>query len=150
MSKKRLNTANVLNELSGHSVFFRKDTEPADNLSGKRDEVAIDSPSDDIHQPANHETMTPRNDATMVSRYHATIIEVIRKAVKEFGKEAATHRFTTDEKRLIADLVYTYNRQGIRTSENEITRIAVNFILQDHQENGESCILNLVLQALHA
>ena len=71
MSKKRLNTANVLNELSGHSVFFRKDTEPADNLSGKRDEVAIDSPSDDIHQPANHETMTPRNDATMVSRYHA-------------------------------------------------------------------------------
>ena len=75
---------------------------------------------------------------------------MIRKAVKEFGKEAATHRFTTDEKRLIADLVYTYNRQGIRTSENEITRIAVNFILQDHQENGESCILNLVLQALHA
>jgi hypothetical protein len=52
------------------------------------------------------------------------IFDVVRKAVKQIGKEAATHRFTLDEKNLLADIEYTYKRQGIRTSENELTRIA--------------------------
>ena len=86
----------------------------------------------------------------MVSRrYHAITIEAVRKAVKDLGKEAATHRFTIKEKRTVTDLVYAYKRQHIRTSENEITRIAVNFILQDHQENGKNSVLSLVLKSLH-
>ena len=85
----------------------------------------------------------------MVSRYHDTMIEVIRKAVKELGKEAATYRFTLEEKRRLADLLYTYRNRGIRTSENEITRIAVNFILQDYKENGEESILARSLGALN-
>ena len=51
--------------------------------------------------------MTPRYHDTTVPRYHATkqpkvygvAIEPVRKAVKEFGKEAATHRFTEAEKK---------------------------------------------------
>src|ERR1700690_701551 len=50
----------------------------------------------------HHDTTIP----SMVSRPHDTIIELIRSAVKTFGKEAATHRFTPDEKKAIADIVY--------------------------------------------
>ena len=93
--------------------------------------------------------MQPRHHDTTASRYHDTVIETVRKAVKVFGKEAATHRYTVEEKRALDDLEYSYKRQGIRTSENEISRIAVNFIIRDHAENRENSILDLVLKALN-
>ena len=74
---------------------------------------------------------------------------MVRKAVKEFGKEAATHRFTVAEKREVADIIYTYKNQGIKTSENEITRIAVNFIMEDYRENGKNSVLHKILEALN-
>ena len=98
---------------------------------------------------SNRDTTTPRNHDTAVSRYHDTIIESVRKAVKEFGKEAATHRFTVAEKKAIADIIYAYRSRGIRTSENEIARIAVNFIVNDYRENGGTSILDRVLRALN-
>lgn len=97
----------------------------------------------------NRDTMTPRNHATMPPRYHDTIVEMIRKAVKELGKEAATHRFTVDEKKALVDIVYSYRQQGIKTSENEVTRIAVNFIVNDFKENGENSLLERALKALN-
>ena len=69
--------------------------------------------------------------------------------MKEFGKEAATHRFTPDEKKAIADIVYSYGGLGIRTNENEITRIAINFVVNDYTENGEGSILAKALKALN-
>jgi hypothetical protein len=98
--------------------------------------------------PRNHATMPPRNHATMPPRYHDTVVEMIRKAVKELGKEAATHRFTVEEKKMLVDIVYSYKRQGIKTSENEITRIAVNFIVNDYKENGKNSVLEKALRAL--
>ena len=101
-------------------------------------------------QPSNRDTMVPRNHDTMLPWYHDTIIEIVRKAVKEFGKEAATHRFTPEEKRGVADVIYTYHGSGIRTSENEITRIAVNYLIQDYKENGENSVLDKILKALNS
>jgi len=100
-------------------------------------------------QPSNRDTMTPRHHDTTVSRYHDAIIELVRKAVKEFGKEAATHRFTLEEKRAVADIIYTYKNNGIKTSENEIARISVNFIIEDYRENGEQSILHKILEVLN-
>ena len=94
-------------------------------------------------------TVTPRNHEPVVPRYHDTIIESVRKAVKEFGKEAATHRFSTEEKKAIADIIYSYKNHGVRTSENQIARIAVNFIINDHRENGENSVLDKALRALN-
>lgn len=101
-------------------------------------------------KPANIDTMTPSNHDTVIPRYHDEMVEIVRKAVKEFGKEAATHRFTPDEKRGLADIIYTYQNSGIRTSENEITRIAVNFLMQDYKVNGENSILDKILKALNS
>lgn len=95
------------------------------------------------------DTTTPRYHDTTVSRYQETIYELVRKAVKEFGKEAATHRFTMEEKRAVADIIYTYKNNGIKTSENEIARISVNYIIEDYRENGENSILHKILKALN-
>ena len=100
-------------------------------------------------QPRGRDTMPPQSHETTASRFHETVIELIRKAVKEFGKEAATHRFTTAEKKAIADAVYSYKNHGVRTSENEIARIAVNFIINDYRENGENSVLDRALRALN-
>ena len=124
----------------------RSNVRTKDGSAKSKSDKKIDS---DPRQPPNRDTMQPRNRDTVVSRYHETTIETVRKAVKELGKEAATHRFTIEEKRAIADLVYSYKRRGIRTSENELTRIAVNFVLQDNQEKGKNGLLNKVLRALN-
>lgn len=124
---------------------------------GKKAKQQEEEKSNPSKQPERttrgHDTTKPRHldttPPTTVSRYHDTVVEVVRRAVKEFGKEAATHRFTLEEKKAIAEVLYTYQRQGVRTSENEITRIAVNFILDDYRQHGESSLLDRVLKALN-
>jgi hypothetical protein len=74
-------------------------------------------------EQTRRDTKPPRNHATTTPRYHDPIVEAIRAAVRVFGKEAATHRFTAQEKRAIRDIVYTYEGLGIRTNENEIARM---------------------------
>ena len=78
------------------------------------------------------------------------MVKDIRKAVKQLGKEAATHRFTRQEKDAIAKIVFTYGQQGIRTCENEITRIGINWLLEDYQFHGKGSVLHKVLAALQA
>ncbi len=102
-------------------------------------------------------TTKPSNRDTVVSRHHDTsvdngddYIEVVRKAVKLLGEKAATHRFTADEKDAIADIVYTLKKKGITTSENEITRIAINYLVWDYRRNKQSSILSRVLERLNA
>lgn len=99
-------------------------------------------PHNDYSPDGIHDTVPPR--------YHDTTIEPIRRAVKALGKEAATHRFTATEKEAIAEIVYACKRQGLRTTENEITRVAVNFIIHDYQANGKDSLLVRVLLALNA
>lgn len=99
--------------------------------------------------PQHHDTKQPRHHATVIPRYRDTTIETVRAAVKIFGKEAATHRFTLEEKKAIRDIVYAYESRGIRTGENEISRIGVNFLIEDYRQNGENSILHKVLTALY-
>ena len=139
MSKKKLNTSALMNELKGQSAFFKK----AQPVESSPKEGAKSEP------PDKHDAMPPVQHDTTVARYHDTTIETIRKAVREFGKEAATHRFTLEEKQAVADIIYAYKRQRIRTSENEIARIAINFIVQDYKQNGKHSVLDRALKALN-
>lgn len=151
---KKLNTKDVLSELGG-SVFFqpRQPAEPqpeTKTLPESAQPNDAQPASDDTVIPRHHDTMQPRHHATMMPQSEEDIIEVVRKAVKQIGKEAATHRFTLDEKNLLAEIEYTYKRQGIRTSENEITRIAINFFVEDYRQHGEQSILAKVLKRLNS
>src|SRR5512133_3491703 len=56
-------------------------------------------------------TMPPRNQDTTVAHSQDDILDVVRKAVRQIGKEAATHRFTIDEKNSLANIEYTYRGQ---------------------------------------
>jgi hypothetical protein len=89
-----------------------------------------------------------KHDSTL-SRYLDNWIEPIRKAVKLSGKDPFFGRFTPEEKSLLADIAYTYKRRGIKTSENEIARIAIHHLLNDYQQNGKSSVLARVLKALY-
>ena len=96
--------------------------------------------------PPNRDTTTPRHRG-IVTR---SLVKRLRKAVKVVGKEAATHRFSQGEKHGLADIVYTYGRQGHRTSENEVVRIGVNWLIDDYQQHGGQSVLHKVLKALEA
>ena len=86
----------------------------------------------------------------MLANYPATLIETIRKTVKQIGKETTFLRLTSEEKQQLREIDYTYKHQGIRTSENEISRIGLNFLLENYKAHGEAGILARVLAALNA
>lgn len=104
----------------------------------------------DITTPRYHDTMLPSNRDTTAPHTEDDMIEIVRKAVKQIGKEAATYRYTLEEKQMLTDIKYTYKRRGIITSENEITRIATNYFVEDYRKNGENSMLAKVLNRLNS
>ena len=90
---------------------------------------------------SNHATMPPDNQDD--------VIEHIRQAVKQTGKEAGTYRITREEKKALMEICYSFRMEGIRTSENEITRIALNYLIHDHKSNPKDSILERVIEAIH-
>ena len=78
------------------------------------------------------------------------LVEFIRRTVKKGGKEVSFVRLTQTEKDQLADIVYIYKRQGKKTTENEINRIAINYLLEDYKRNGETSLLAQVIEALLA
>ena len=97
-----------------------------------------------VVKPGTRDTTIPRQRGVIT----ASTVRSLRKAVRVIGKEAATHRFTSQEKDQLADIVYTYGRQGYRTSENEVVRIGVNWLIVDYQENGRQSVLHKAMKAL--
>ena len=122
--------------------------EPVKKEKPKSKKVVIPSNHDTVI-PRHHDTMPASNQESMQPEIHGVVIDLVRKAVKEIGKEAATHRFTITEKKELADLIYTYKNRGIKTTENEIARISVNFIVEDYKVNGENSVLHKLLKALN-
>ena len=98
-------------------------------------------------RPARHPATTkPRHPAPMT----AATVRRLRQAVRRIGKEAATHRFTAQEKADLAQIIYEQGRQGVKTCENEIVRIAVNWLIAEHGARGEQSVLAQALKALRA
>jgi hypothetical protein len=138
--KKRLNEDEIKNELSEGSIYFR----PTISAPQKNNLIKEDPLPQKIIT-----TMPPSNHDIVIPRDHETMHEDIRKAMKAFGKEAATHRFTITEKQELAEIIYAYKQLGVRTSENEITRIAINFIIKEYQLDKEESTLDTILKLLN-
>ena len=85
---------------------------------------------------------------------HYDLIKTIRKTVKQVGKEVLFVRLSPDEKHTLGSIVYSFNEiyrgEGRKTSENEIGRIGLNYLLEDYRVNGNNSILAQVLAALAA
>jgi hypothetical protein len=129
-----------------------KQSSPPPQKDMEQDTAKAPKPDTTIprHRNTTVSTMPPRNQDTTVAHAEGDILDVVRKAARQIGKEAATHRFTLDEKNSLADIEYTYRRQGIRTSENEITRIAINYFIEDYRTHGDSSLLANVLKRLNS
>lgn len=164
MNNKKALPNDIDQFFKGESVFFQaaKTEDAADHEVAKKTQKKQDkSKAQPNMVTSNHATMPPNNQAitpssptpAMPSANQAVmipdVVEEIRKIVKHIGKEAATYRLTEAEKQQIADIVYTYKRQGYRTSDNELARIALNWLLLDYQAQGAQSILARVLDALH-
>ena len=80
----------------------------------------------------------------------AAMVRRLRQAVRRIGKEAATHRFTAQEKADLAQIIYEQRRQGVKTCENEIVRIAVNWLIAEHRAGEGQSVLTQALKALRA
>lgn len=167
--KKKLDTTIMVNELRGNSAFF-----PTHQSRATQPHVTPPVPPHSLHnqqpqnmplshhpsiervaqpEPLTAQSTTPAQaskSASELAGYHASTIETIRKAVKDVGKEVMFIRLTQEEKQQLADITYTYKRQGIKTSENEIGRIAMRFLLEDYERHGESSMLAKVIAALRA
>lgn len=115
--------------------------ESAENRLTHRTKTSNHSRKEIVHQKPNQATTAPR--------YHDTMVETIRKAVKVIGKEAATYRFTQDEKKALIETIYAFRLRGIRISENEIARIAINFLFNDHLINKKESVIERVVEALN-
>lgn len=109
-------------------------------------------PVADTTAVTSQETIPPGQRETEIPRHHATMVPAmlrqVRQAVRRIGKEAATYRFTREEKDKLAETIYTEGRAGIKTCENEIVRIAVNWLLEDQRARGEISVLAQALKAL--
>jgi len=103
----------------------------------------------EVMQESMHASINASMQANNQPLTHETIIETIRKAVKDVGKDSATYRFTPEEKKALLELSFSYKMQGYKTSENELTRISINFLLEDHKQNGRNSVLQRVLDALN-
>jgi hypothetical protein len=88
--------------------------------------------------------------ASMLAGAESETIDAIRKVVKTQGREVSFIRLTPEEKAQVSDIVYTYKRQGQKTTENQINRIAINYLLHDYHEHGEQSVLARVLASLLA
>lgn len=173
MSQKKLNENAIVNELKGSSLFFQRNEESptftgrskgrarsrAESLENPHVEKG-DSPTSSLPSTIEPNAVVgdlkeklsgqDGNNASTLASYRASLINSIRKTVKSVGKEVSFVRLTPEEKNQLIDIVYTYKRQGVKTSENEINRIAVNFLLEDYKANGKSSVLARVIDALLA
>jgi hypothetical protein len=142
---------------------------PKDEVENER--AAIDTATS-IPLPAEKEkkeTITSKNIsnkaikkesklASLLASNHASTLalstetlESVRKIVKNPGKEDVLYvRLTKGEKDKLADVIYTYKRQGVRTSDTEVVRVAINTLLEDYKNNGEKSLLAIILASLHA
>lgn len=172
--KKSLPTAAIVNELTGSSAFFRKPEQqkhasPSPLAQEKKPSKAKPTvPKKQIITTAppqvpgevnkKEDSKSDKDEARKsdssqdngLASYQASTIERIRKVVKDGGREVSFTRLSMEEKQQMKDLVYTYGRMGIKTTENEIVRIALNYILEDYQASGKASILERVLEALNA
>ncbi len=160
MSKKKLDISSITNELRGQSVFFPKDqAEQGDHMQqsnppplaeqNTQREGNSDTTVSRYHDTVN-DTTIPSNHDTAIPETEDEVLEAVRKAVKQIGKEPATQRLTLEEKQALRSIEFTYAQQGIMTSGNEIMRVGMNFILKDYQKNGENSILAKVLKRLNS
>jgi hypothetical protein len=127
--------------------------------------VADQNATPPLSEPAQQDASNIRSASVLASKQDSTKdsnqaiklsltlenIETVRKIVKNPGKEEVLYvRLSKAEKDMLTDISYTYKRQGIKTSDTEMARAAVNVLLEDYKINGTNSLLAIIIASLHA
>ena len=125
------------------SLKEKEEKQVTDTMTPRHHDTAT-PPMTPTNQPTHHDA----NQRTWVPESEEEYIEVIRKAVKQVGKEGGTYRFTLDEKTAMKQIRRHYEDQGVDTSDIEIIRMGLNYILEDFRKRGEKSLLANVMKRL--
>ena len=133
-------------------INIEKETQkPIPNQEQSPINLPVENKSDSV---SSNDSNQASAQASVLANIQDDTIETIRKTVKQVGKDTLYVRLTPDEKHQVVSLVYglneMYRGESRKTSENEIGRIGVNFLLEDYKANAKESILAKVLSALHA
>lgn len=145
MSKKKLNIESVTNELQGASKYFEKpqDYSPISSTQTQ----SLTKPKEISN---NKDSKIASKQASVLASNQDNMIQDIRKSVKEVGKETLFLRLTPEEKDQLKDIVYSLSKQRAKISDNEVGRIALNYLLEEYKASGKNSILIRVIEALNA
>jgi hypothetical protein len=102
------------------------------------------------HTERKHAIETPSKHTTMTPRYHDSMIAMITKSIRETGKEVCTYRLTQKEKTALVEIIYHFRMRNCKLSENEIARIAINFLIEDFRSDKKDCMLSSITEAMKA
>jgi len=144
---KVLDEETMKSELTGSAFFKAPDQAASRNPATKIASNLATMPA--TQTPSNRDIMqSSSHDATGTTE--EDLVELVRLALKELGREAGTHRYTPEEKKALEELVFEYHRRGVETSGNQIIRIGLNYLLEDYQRRKNDSILARVLERLNA
>lgn len=128
----------------------RSAEEVATSDKPQRQQARSHASKQERRSPDNQYGEQAGTQASTLASHPPEWIEAIRKVVKATGKEVTFTRLTLQEKGRLTDVVYGFRRQGIKTSENEVLRIAINHLLADFEACGKRSFLQKVIEALLA
>ena len=89
-----------------------------------------------------HSEPTPAGDQETIA--------AITTIIKHPGREVSFVRLSPEEKARLADIVYSYKRQGMKVTETELHRIALNYLFVDYDKRGETSLLARLLVIMKA
>lgn len=95
--------------------------------------------------------MVPTNKGTSAHGQKAlntdALIDLIRRSLIQGNKEVASYRLSASEKDGLADVLYSLKKRGLKSSEIEVARIAINWLLNDYNSKDDESILIRVLES---
>ncbi len=120
-------------------------------------ETTTDSPVSST-QPTQTGINIPSYQPTNIPADGSNEIASIHKALRQTSSTAASYRFSTIEKQRLEVALFelktrsmrTRDAQDIRTNENEVVRISLNYILDDYKAKGDESVLVRALLSLRS
>lgn len=123
-------------------------TEAAPAAPAHQDNGPDVPPPRSVKQARSSRTNPRTRAAVAVARVDP--VDALQQSLKTIGKEIYYVRITPEEKAKIEDVLHALKRRGMRTSANELGRVALNQLLADYEAQGEESLLVRVLSRMRA
>jgi len=150
-SKLAINTAGALaDELTSNRASTLDSNRPHPRADEQTSMPAEQDDQPDANVYSAAEPGESLSESSTRGQSSISDVEAVRRIVKTPGREVAFIRLTPEEKAQVTDIVYAYKRKGQKTSETEIYRIALNFLLNDFHLRDADSLLARTLAALSA